>query len=100
MYFVTVSSQVQTNFCLLTLVLQIFPVKVEGWKYFTCQRSSKKHLDWPNPPILLSEVSLGVGVAGEVDGREGDVPQETGLGTLEKVRQKEKEIFIKVVKLC
>lgn len=48
-----------------------FSVEVERlgeWKYFTCQRSSKQHLGWAYPSILLGEVSLEVGVAGEVDG--------------------------------
>lgn len=51
--------------------------------YFTCQSSGKQHPGWPYSSIL-SEVSLGVGVAREVDSREGDVPQKTSLGTLKR----------------
>lgn len=52
--------------------------------YFTCQSSGKQHPGWPYSSIFLSEVSLGVGVAREVDSREGDVPQKTSLGTLKR----------------
>lgn len=47
-----------------------FSSTAEVWQkdFFTCQSSSKQHLAWPYRPVLLSEVRLGVSIAGEVDG--------------------------------
>ena len=56
------------GFKLYPTVLLYFVVQNNRLKYFTCQRSSQEHLGRPYPAVLLREVSLKVGVAGEVDG--------------------------------
>ena len=68
---------------LVVEVVEVVEVVVGGW-YYTCQGPSQQHLGWAYGAVLLAEVGLEVGVAGEVDGREGDVSQEAGLGALRR----------------
>lgn len=50
--------------------------------FATCHGSGGKQLQGPNISILVGECFLAVGVNREVDGREGDVTQEAGFGSL------------------
>lgn len=49
----------------------------------TCDGSSGEQLQGSYPALLIGKLCLGVGVHGEVYGREGDVSQETRLGSLD-----------------
>lgn len=50
----------------------------------TCNGSSSEKLQSSQPALLVSKLGLEVGVRGEIDGREGDVSQETCFSTLER----------------
>lgn len=49
---------------------------------FTCNGSGCQELQRSHSAFLVREARLEVGVRGEIDGREGDVSQKTGFGTL------------------
>lgn len=48
----------------------------------TCNSSSSEQLQRPQSSLLVCHRHLGVGINGEVDGREGDVTEEAGFGSL------------------
>lgn len=50
--------------------------------FVTCYSSSSKQLQRAQPSVFVRKLLLGVGINGEVDGREGDVTQEASFGPL------------------
>lgn len=49
---------------------------------FTCNRSGCQKLQRSHSAFVIRKARLEVGIRRKIDGREGDVPQKTGFGTL------------------
>lgn len=64
-----------TCLCLDVHALQMF---------VTCYSSSSEQLQSPQPSVFIRKFFLAVGVNREVDGREWDVTQEAGFGSLKR----------------
>lgn len=53
----------------------------------TCYGPGSEELQRSQPALLVCKLGLEVGVRGEIDGREGDVSQETCFSTLKRHRE-------------
>lgn len=51
---------------------------------FTCNGSSCQKLQRSHSALFIRKGRLEVGIRGKIDGREGDVSQETGFGSLHR----------------